>query len=128
MPKDFDKWNLRKINIHNHNSSPLYNQREIWWCLLGTNIGLEHDGDIKENTRPVLILKGLSKNICFAIPLTSSKREHSMRIPIGNIEGRDAKAVISQLRVIDTKRLVEKICYLDIEKFELTRKAIKDIL
>jgi hypothetical protein len=128
MQKNFDSWNTKKKNIHNNNSYPLYRQREIWWCFLGTNIGLEHDGDQKENLRPILVLKGLGPNTCFAIPLTSSRQVHAMRIPIGDINGKSASAVISQLRVIYTKRLVEKICYLDKEIFELTRKAIKDLL
>jgi mRNA-degrading endonuclease toxin of MazEF toxin-antitoxin module len=128
MQKDFDEWNIKKKNIHNNNPYPLYRQREIWWCFLGTNVGLEHDGDKKENLRPILVLKGLGPNTCFAVPLTSSKQVHPMRIPIGNIDGKNASAVISQLKVIDTKRLVEKICYLDKEIFELTRKAIKDLL
>lgn len=128
MEKDFDRWNISKKSINSERRHPLYNQREIWWCLLGTNIGFEHDGDGIEHQRPVLILKGLSAYTCFIIPLTSSTHIHPMRISIGKINNKEASAVISQLRVIDTKRLAEKICLLEKERFELTRKAIKDLL
>lgn len=128
MNKDFETWNTRKKQIHLENLYSFYKEREIWWCLLGINVGLEHDGDRIEHQRPVLVLKGLSAHTCFVIPLTSSIHTHPLRIPIGVIGGIEATAVISQLRVIDTKRLVEKICVLDKEKFEITRKAIKDLL
>ncbi len=128
MKKDFDAWNIHKKRIHSEKPYPLYNKREIWWCLLGTNIGYEHDGDKIEYQRPVLILKGLSARSCFIIPLTSSVSKHPLRIPLGRIGDKEASAVISQLRIIDTKRLAEKICFLEKEKFEITRKAIKDLL
>ncbi len=128
MIKNFDKWNKNKKIINNSKTYPLYNQREIWWCSLGVNIGYEHDGDKVEYQRPVLILKGLSKYTCFIVPLTSSLHRHKMRIPLGIINDKSASAVISQFRTIDTKRLTEKICYLDETVFELTRKATKDLL
>jgi len=37
-------------------------------------------------------------------------------------------AIISQLRLIDTKRLTVKIMMLNMKKFNEIRKAVKDIL
>ncbi|MES3031361.1 MAG: type II toxin-antitoxin system PemK/MazF family toxin [Patescibacteria group bacterium] len=128
MKNEFDKWSQYKQSIHHGNSSPFFKEREIWWCLLGKNIGFEQNGDDKEYKRPVLIIKRLSLHTCFIVPLTSSEHKHSMRIPIGFIENMDASVIISQLRIIDTKRLARKICMLEKEKFETTRKAIKDLL
>jgi mRNA interferase MazF len=128
IDKDFGKWNSKKKDIHNNKRGPNFNEREIWWCLLGTNIGFEHDGDKQEHQRPVLIIKSLSLNTCYIVPLTSSSNTHRFRVPLGIVEDRNASAVISQMRVIDTKRLTEKICYLNTEKFEITRKAIKELL
>ena len=128
MEKNFDRWNENKKKIHDINKSKLYHEREVWWCSLGVNIGFEQDGHEVGHQRPVLILKGLSKYTCMAIPLTSSIHKHPMRVPIGIVDGKEASAVISQIRVIDTKRLVNKVCFLAKDSFELTRKAIKDIL
>lgn len=128
MQKDFDTWNNNKKQIHSEKSNKLYHAREIWWCALGVNIGFEQDGDEAYYRRPVLILKGFSAKTCLIIPLTSSLNKHPMRVPIGIVAGKEASGVISQMRVIDTKRLLEKVCFLGNEKFELIRKSVKECL
>ena len=104
-----------------------YTVREIWWCRIGVNVGTEQDGNSENFVRPALIILGLGRNACVIVPLTTSKREHPLRIPVGIIEGREARANISQLRVIDTRRLGEKICFLDKEHFTNIRKAVRDM-
>ena len=76
----------------------------------------------------MLILKGMSKETCYIIPLTTSAKQHRLRIAVGQIEGRPAMALMSQMRLIDTKRLVNKIGFLDQEIFNIIRKAAKDML
>lgn len=125
MDKDFDSWNESKKRIHSEGESKLYHAREIWWCSLGMNVGSEQDGTGAEYQRPVLILKGLSRETCYIIPLTSSLKKHRLRIPIGMVEDKPASALMSQIRLIDTKRLVNKVGFLDQEIFEEIRKAVK---
>ena len=126
--KDFDVWNEKKKDIHIKNENKLYHSREIWWCLLGINIGFEEDGTGKIAERPVLVLKGFSKHVCLIIPLTTSKKKNPYHVGLGKIDGKDAFAIISQLRLIDTKRLINKVETLDEGLFETIRKAVKDIL
>jgi mRNA interferase MazF len=126
--KDFDAWNERKKKIDAEAKAVLYHTREIWWCSLGTNVGYEQDGTGDEQQRPVLILKGISKSTCFIIPLTTSPKQHKLRIPIGQVDGKAAVALMSQMRLIDTKRLVDKIGFLEQEVFAAVRKAAKDML
>ena len=128
MQKDFDSWNLQKKSIHAERVNKFYRTREIWWCMLGVNIGFEQDGDEIHHRRPVLILKGFSANICLVIPLTSSSKKHPLRVPIGIVAGKRASAIISQMRVIDTKRLLGRVCRIGSDAFELTRKIAKDNL
>ncbi len=61
MEKDFDSWNAKKKELHNRAGAPFFHEREIWWCSIGINIGSEQDGSDDEYSRPVLVLKGLSK-------------------------------------------------------------------
>ena len=128
MPKDFDKWNEQKKKLHNEIDALFFHESEVWWCSLGVNIGFEQDGAGDEYRRPVIVLKGLSKNTFVAIPLTTSAKPHSMRPSVGKIDGEEARALLSQIRVIDTKRLVRKIGYLDKEVFKHIRKTVKDML
>ena len=127
MQKDFDNWNKQKKQIDSEKQNRFYNAREIWWCSLGVNIGSEHDGTGFGFQRPILILKGLSSQSCLIAPLTSSANKHKFRVPIGIILGKEASCIISQIRVVDTKRLLYKVCFLDVEVFNLVRKTARDL-
>lgn len=94
---------------------------------MGTNIGFEQDGRGTGFERPVLVLKGFSAYVCLVIPLTTSKKVNPYHVPIGMIAGKEAFAIISQLRLIDTKRLVEKIEYVPIDVFKVIQKAVRDL-
>lgn len=124
--KDFDAWNEVKKRTHAERPR-LYTVREIWWCKLGVNIGTEQDGKGEWYDRPCVILRGFGADACLVVPLTTSAREHSLRVPIGLIEGQEAKANLSQIRVIDTRRLEEKVGFLEAEAFSNLRKAARDL-
>ena len=128
MEKDFDQWNENKKGLHGRDHAPFYHEREIWWCALGINIGAEQDGSGEESRRPVLILKGLSAKTCLVVPLTTSSRKHFLRPSVGTVGNKKAHALLSQLRVVDTKRLISKVGYLEKGKFEIIRKAVKTML
>jgi mRNA interferase MazF len=128
MKKDFDGWNEKKKQASERDKAPFCHEREIWWCALGVNIGFEQDGSGNEYRRPILVLRGLSAETCLAIPLTASAKRHPLRPFIGKVENKDAHALLSQMRVIDTKRLVRKIGYLDKAIFEDIRKAAREML
>ncbi len=128
MDKDFNSWNKEKIKIDQRITSPYFHTREIWWCSLGLNVGFEQDGAGDKFYRPVIILKGMSKQTCFAIPLTTSPNKHPLRPPVGLVSGKNAFALISQIRIIDSKRLIKKIGYMDENTFARIRKIVKGIL
>lgn len=128
MGKDFNRWNIEKQIVHNKGGEVFYSEREIWWCILGVNIGFEQDGSEVEHRRPVLILKGLSRRTCLVIPLTTSVRVNKFRISIGPVAEREASALLSQMRVIDTKRLVRKIGTLGRDIFDEVRKNVRALL
>ena len=128
MEKDFDGWNEKKKQTNGRADAPFYHQREIWWCSLGVNVGFEQDGSGAEFRRPVLILKGLSRSTCLVVPLTTSARKHPLRPSIGLVGGKEAHVLLSQIRVIDTRRLVRKIEFLERKRFNDIRKAAKAML
>ena len=99
--------------------------REIWWCRLGINIGSEQDGSGTSFLRPIVIMRAFGPNTCLVVPLTASSRKHPLRIPVGMIQGKEASALISQMRTIDTRRLVEKVGFLEKERFAGLRKAVR---
>lgn len=124
MAKDFDRWN--EIKKRTDGEEPrLYTVREIWWCRLGVNVGSEQDGSGTSFLRPVVIVRAFGANTCLVVPLTASERKHRLRVPVGKVKDKNASALISQLRVIDTRRLVEKIGFLGKDEFADIRKAVK---
>jgi mRNA interferase MazF len=81
--KDFDSWNTLKKRIHDSERRLYVKEREIWWCNLGLNIGTEIDGKNKIFERPVLVLKGLSAESAFILPLTtkhSTGKDHVLLV------------------------------------------------
>lgn len=128
MQKDFDAWNKRKKNIHESKKHPFYHEREIWWCVLGTNVGVEQDGTGTGYERPVVILRAFSLDACLVISFTTSEKNNRYHMNAGQVLGQQDSAIISQLRLIDTKRLREKIGYMEKDNFEHIRKAVKGML
>lgn len=129
MEKDFDSWNRVKKQSNTQESYlPLYYEREIRWCRLGVNIGFEQDGTGRSFSRPVLILKGFSRRVCVILPLTTSRRRNRYHVSIGRVGDKEASVIISQIRLIDTRRLDKSIEVMGEELFKRIRNAVKGIL
>ncbi len=113
--KDFDKWNTVKkaTDAADVENRLFFRDGDIWWVRLGVNIGYETDGKNREFTRPVLVVKKYNQYSFLAIPLTTAQKPNPYRLPIGTVDGKEASATLSQLRNIDSKRLVKKIAHLD---------------
>ena len=61
------------------------------------------------------------------IALTTSSRRHPLRVPVGVVQGEEASAILSQIRVVDTRRLVEKVGFLDKGMFGRIRKTVRKL-
>jgi mRNA interferase MazF len=126
MSKDFDQWNKEKQSVQNEKHR-FYSVRVIWWCKLGVNIGSEQDGKGAKFVRPCVIVRSFGADTCLVVPLTTSAKVHFLRFPVGVVVDQSASANLSQLRLVDTKRLVEKIGFLDQEIFEELIKRIRNL-
>src|SRR3989338_9061236 len=127
MQKDSDGWNARKKSINKRDTKDVYfYEREIWWCSLGANVGFEQDGTDEFFERPVVIIKKYNPQIFLAVPLSTTSKQGKYYAPLGLIDGRDAVAILSQLRLLDCKRLANRIGILDESVFaELVERTIK---
>ena len=128
MEKDFDRWNELKKQVNGGEVLPLYHAREIWWAHLGVNVGYEQDGTGPSYERPVLIIRGFSPHVCLVVPLTTSKKRDRFYITTGMVEGKPAAAIVSQIRLIDTRRLINKVGTLERPLFDPIRKAARKLL
>jgi mRNA interferase MazF len=124
MHKDFDRWNRHKKSLHDTGQRPFYHAREIWWCSVGVNIGNELDGTGKEHDRPVLVLRAFNAETFFGVALIGHPKTGRYYFPIGELEGREAVANLSQARLYDTKRLIRKMATLDEHTFAHLSKTL----
>ena len=124
MDNPFDRWNhVKKSTDAASDEERLYfREGEIWWVRLGKNIGYETDGKSSEFTRPVIVLKKYNQFSFLALPLTTAQKAHPYRLPIGVVDGKTAFTTLSQLRNIDSKRLVKKIMRLDFDMLAAIKK------
>ena len=124
MQKDFQKGHNLKKQLHEHQGTALFHEREVWWCSLGANIGFEQDGGGNDFTRPVVIIKKFNLEACLVVPLTARPKEGKYYFPVGEVEGRQAVAVLSQVRFLDRRRLSNKISTLDDSIFHKLIQAV----
>lgn len=127
MEKNFDDWNHVKKKLEVVHKPPFFNEREIWWCSIGMNIGSEVYGKGHIYSRPVLILKKLSKFTFLGVPLTSKRKDKLYYHPIA-FAGVEGSAIIGQIRIMDNKRLSKLMGTLGKKQFEEIRQTVKGMI
>jgi mRNA-degrading endonuclease toxin of MazEF toxin-antitoxin module len=128
LGKDFDNWNEKKKRVHIAEPAKFCHQREIWRCSLGANVGFEQNGTGKDFERPVIIIRGFNERIFFGAALTSREKDGKYYFPIGAFGGKSSFVILSQVRLVDTKRLIEKIGILDECRFVELKSALQRTL
>lgn len=124
MKKDFQKWHNKKSQVDNIVKRPFFHEREVWWCAVGVNIGFEQDGRGERFARPVLVFKKFNNEVFWAIPLSTKIKKGKFYVPIEFGDGVPRVVIISQLRLIDAKRLMDKIGTIPNDNYELIQKAV----
>jgi len=128
MENGFDKWNKIKKELSKKELSLNIYPREIWWCYLGINVGVETNGKNKSFKRPVIIMKVYNKDTVLVLPLTSREKKDLFHYKIKTM-GVISYVKLTQSRVISNRRLCIKIESLNKETFkDLKKKWIKFIL
>jgi mRNA interferase MazF len=125
MQKDFDRWNKLKkaINAADEATRVYFHEGDIWWARLGVNVGYEIDGKQRQFARPVIVLKKYNRYSFLALPLTTAMRPNRWRVPIGDVAGKSAHAVLSQLRNLDSARLYQKVGHVDADLLGRIKKT-----
>ena len=125
--KDFQSWHFKKKNIHENKKIPYFYEREIWWCSIGLNIGFEQDGKNINFERPAIILKKFNRYILWMIPLTSKQKTGKYYYSF-NFKNISNVAILSQLRLISSQRLLRKIGMLPEKDFLKIKDIVKKFL
>ena len=125
--KRFLEWIKLKEKLHGkEHKPPLFKEGEIWWSYFGENIGTEMNGKGDAFTRPVIILKKYDRFSFLAIPLTTQGKEGTWYFTFTH-SNKKQTAVLSQSRIINYKRLKERVGKVDSVDYENIKKAFPDL-
>lgn len=128
MDKDFFAWHKEKSDLHHDKVRPFFHEREVWFASLGTNIGFEQDGRGDRFLRPIVILKKFNNEVCWCLPLTKNHKKGKYYFSF-NFKDEEVSAVIlSQIRLLDVKRLQYKIGDVKEEDFKKIKEKLKQLL
>ncbi len=119
MSKDFDEWNEIKKITDNTNSSIKIREGEIRWCRFGLSIGKEIFGKGESFRRPALILKKFSGDVFLGLPLTTKEHDGDWYFKIEH-EKIPRFAILNQGRILDKRRLEEKL-------FEISEDEVENV-
>ena len=129
--KEFDEWNNLKKSLHSNGKENFFKERDIFYMNMGKNIGFEQDGKGENFVRPVVIIKGFNKNMFFGIPLSTKIKEGKFYYKF-QFQKKDELveniALLSQMRLFSTKRLLNKIGVISKEDFESLKNEFKSLI
>ena len=130
MKKDYRKWHKIKTDINNVEKRAFFHERDIWFCYVGANVGFEQDGNKEDYLRPVLIVRKFNNEIFWGIPLTKSEKRKDNRYyySFSFVKGIMSLVVLSQIKLIDAKRLARQMGIMKDDDFEKLKKKLKELL
>ena len=131
MDSQYNNWNEIKIRIEYEYIIVGFKERDIFYMNMGKNIGFEQDGKGENFVRPVVIIKGFNKNMFFGIPLSTKMKEGKFYYKF-QFQKKDELveniALLSQMRLFSTKRLLNKIGVISKEDFIKMKNEFKSLI
>lgn len=128
MVKDFLSWVYKKIKLDNlERVNRIISEGQVFWCSLGENIGYEQNGKGVYFRRPVLIFKKFNNELFWGLPLSSKLKNHKFRVRI-LLRNKPQDVLLSQLRVLDSKRLDQFFGHVSVEDFEFIHKQLINLI
>ena len=124
--KHFIEWIELKENLHNIGRLPAIKEGEIWWAAVGENVGMEINGKNEVFSRPVLVIKKLSRYGFMAIPLTSQQHTGDWYIPF-TFQGKISIAALAQARTMSVSRLFKRMGTIPNSDLELVRAGFSKL-
>ena len=128
MLKDFFRWHSLKAKIDQGRHQVLFRPREIWWCSIGANVGVEENGKHALFERPVLIFRRFNDEMFWGLPLTSKIKTDKPFYFTFSLHQRSQTALLSQMRVLSSKRLVRRLGKVSDSQFATLNKAVVNFI
>lgn len=110
-------WCRLKVRLAVFSHGVKFKQGEVWWCCIGMNVGEEIFGKGARFTRPVLVFRKFTTHSFLGLPLTRQNKEGSWYVAI-MIQGKENRVMLNQARILDAKRMTNKISTLSDDEFK----------
>ncbi|MCV6606595.1 MAG: type II toxin-antitoxin system PemK/MazF family toxin [Campylobacterales bacterium] len=115
--KQYNQWNEVKKDVEK-GKNIYFHEREIFYGHLGENIGFEQSGKGENFVRPILVYKKFNNKVFLGIPLSTTEKRGKYYFEFNFKEEKQSVAILSQIKLIDSKRLDRKIGKMSIEDFD----------
>ena len=125
--ESYIEWVKHKFKIDSQERKYQIQEGEVYWCSLGVNVGDEENRKGLGSRRPVLIFKKFNNNIFLGVPLSTKNKDSVYYVKV-LLKDEEVSAMISQIRVIDTKRLDKKIGYIKNSDFKKVKEEVLKML
>lgn len=126
--KNFDARNTLKKHLHDNRSEFYVKAREIRYMYFWINIGFEEDGKGDDFKRPALVLKKIG-NVFAVLPMTTGGKDtifyHSLP---DTYFKKPSRIILSQFRVVDKSRFIEKIGTVSVQDFLQIKEKLKALV
>lgn len=124
----FDKWNNQKKIIDARKNTKTIKEREVFFLQIGENVGFEQNGKGDKFLRPVLVYKKFSNHLFLGIPLTSQDKKDSRFYAEFSFKNKKSTALLSQIRLFDSKRIDYLYGRISQEQFLFIKKKLIALL
>jgi len=128
MQKDFATWTGVKEQAHSNESRTPFKEREVWWCKLGANVGDEQDGKGELFLRSILVIKKFNKRVFVGLPFSTIVKNDNYFYHAFEFKGKIQSVIISQIRLLDAKRLSHKLGGVSPDDFRKIKEKAKDLI
>jgi hypothetical protein len=125
---EYTAWcKLKSSLIGAVSTPPRFNERDIWWCSIGINVGYEINGKNDPMERCVLVIKKYSNTMFFGLPLTTKQKNYDSRFPTV-VNGVNADIILDQGRTFSANRLNRRERVIGYKEFDNVRRSLLDFL
>ena len=133
MQDSYDRWNnIKKDTDYSKTRKLMIKPREIFWVKIGQNIGDEEYGKGENFTRPVIIIKQLSRDLFIGVPTTTTIKDGDYFHIFEYINKQRGllknSAMILQLKVFSKKRVMNKVGMINKDDFEKILEKTRKLL
>ncbi len=126
--KKFDQWNILKKKVNAQKGNVFVRPREVWYAHIWVNVGNEEDGKGTTFQRPVLVIKKVG-NLFFVAPLTTKGRDSIFYYTFPHeYFSCISRVILSQAKMVDKKRLTDKLFVVDTDHFICIKEKLKALL